>query len=126
MTKVFVYGTLLQGEPNYHVMERSEGRLVGMAELQAKMEMLDLRAYPMLVKSEGTNIIEGEVYEVETLEHLDRLEGYPSFYDREQVRTSEGVAWVYYGKRASRYAHAPVIESGDWRQHLSEREKVPA
>lgn len=48
---------------------------------------------------------------------MDRLEGYPSLYRREQIRVhlvggGQVLAWVYIMNRLP--DGAPVIESGDW------------
>jgi gamma-glutamylcyclotransferase (GGCT)/AIG2-like uncharacterized protein YtfP len=57
--------------------------------------MLDLGAYPGVVKNGGT-AIEEEVYEVskQQMLDLDRLEGYPNANSREQNATPWGKAWI--------------------------------
>ena len=51
---------------------------------------------------------------------MDRLEGYPSFYRREQrqihlVGGGSVLAWVYVMNRLPE--GAKIIESGDWRKY---------
>lgn len=43
----------------------------------------------------------GEVWEIddEMFRRTDRLEGYPHFYDRKEVDTPYGQAWIYFLNR---------------------------
>jgi gamma-glutamylcyclotransferase (GGCT)/AIG2-like uncharacterized protein YtfP len=63
---------------------------------------------------DGTTAIQGEVYEVDepTMDRLDMLEGYPSFYNRVEIPTDYGLAWMYYLDRS--YATEQRINSGVW------------
>jgi gamma-glutamylcyclotransferase (GGCT)/AIG2-like uncharacterized protein YtfP len=74
-TRVFVYGTLLAGEPNHRVL--AGARLVANARTEPAFELRDLGPFPGLVSS-GAHAVAGEVYEVDeaTLAALDRLEGH--------------------------------------------------
>ena len=42
--------------------------------------------------------IRGEVWEVsdKVLEQLDAIEGYPDFYNKQVVHTTQGKAWMYF------------------------------
>ena len=40
-------------------------------------------------------IVEGVLYEVESLEQLDKYEGYPKHYNRVLIKIDEYDAWVY-------------------------------
>ena len=73
-TCVFVYGTLLAGEPNHRLL--TGARLVAEARTKPAFELRDLGAFPGLVRG-GQHAVAGEVYEVDvaTLAALDRLEG---------------------------------------------------
>ncbi len=118
--RVFVYGTLLAGEPNHRWL--SCARYVAEGRTQAVFELRDLGAFPGLV-SGGDHAVPGEVYEVdaETLAALDRLEGHPHFYRRTPITLADG-AWVQAYVLAPEHAlgHA-LIESGSWRAHQRER-----
>lgn len=118
-TLVFVYGTLLAGEPNNFFLKGStklgEDSVTGFL-------MKDLGPFPACVPNDNeNNTIVGEVWEVsdETFKHLDRLEGYPDFYDRVLVDTFAGKAWIYVNAGAS---SSPTIKSGDWKKYLIERD----
>ncbi|MEZ4323566.1 MAG: gamma-glutamylcyclotransferase family protein, partial [Polyangiales bacterium] len=90
-TRVFVYGTLLAGEPNHRVL--AGARLVANARTQPAFELRDLGPFPGLV-SGGAHAVAGEVYEVDeaTLAALDRLEGHPRFYRRTRIALEDGAA----------------------------------
>ena len=47
----------------------------------------------------------GRVWEVneDTFQVLDQIEGYPDFYDRKLVHTTEGKAWMYYLPNPEQY-----------------------
>lgn len=118
MPKVFVYGTLLSGEGNNYLLEGSQK--LGDAKVQGFL-MKNLGPFPACVPNDNINAeVVGEVWEVsdETFKRLDRLEGYPDFYDRTLVGTSHGEAWIYINVAAS---GRPTIQSGNWKQHLAER-----
>lgn len=112
---VFVYGTLLRGELNHHLL--AAGELVGAHRTESAYTLFQLGGYPGVVRG-GSTSIAGEVYRVDqcTLGLLDRLEAYPRLYDRIAIQTPYGRAWayVYRGSVAGR----PVIQSGDWRDHV--------
>ena len=99
--RVFVYGTLLTGEGNAHWARGA-------------------RRTPAFVRS-GETRIQGELLTVddEGFKSMDRLEGYPRLYRREEIDvfTSQGRAraWVYIMNRLPE--GAKVIAGGDWREY---------
>lgn len=115
--RVFVYGTLLAGEANTHLLE--EARLLGVAQTRPRYRMLSLGAYPGVTVGGDTAIL-GEVYRVNSriMSTLDRLEDYPRLYTRELIPTPWGRAWIYLyrGERRDR----PLITGGDWRRRSEE------
>lgn len=92
---VFVYGTLKRGLANHKLL------LTARFEGEAMMEgirLYDLGPYPMAIHRPG--LVHGEVYRVDApvLANLDRLEGVPRLYRREQRALADGrQAWVYLG-----------------------------
>ncbi len=119
-TRVFVYGTLLAGEPNHRLLSRA--RLVAEGRTPPSYELRDLGAFPGLV-SGGTDAVAGEVYEVDaaTVAALDRLEGHPVFYCRTAITLEDGGAVETYLIPLERVAGRPVISSGSWRARRQER-----
>lgn len=101
--KVFVYGTLKSGFYNSILLTSS--KFVGKGYLIGNFRMLDLGAFPGVVKAPNSpeSTVVGEVYEVSdsTLARLDALEGNGHFYKRE-VRTisvrhkNDTSCWVYF------------------------------
>ena len=96
--KVFVYGSLKRGN-NVRGMQFFQGAIrVGQAQTTAGIySMLDLGSFPG-VTLDGKHDINGEVYIIDEqiLSQLDAIEGYPDFYDRTEVETTEGKALMYF------------------------------
>jgi gamma-glutamylcyclotransferase (GGCT)/AIG2-like uncharacterized protein YtfP len=112
--RVFVYGTLLRGEVNHHLLRTA--RFLGPHRTEPRFTLLVLGAYPGLVDG-GETAVFGEVYGVDAagLRRLDQLEDYPRLYDRRVIATPHGRAWVYLyrGPRRDRMR----LADGDWRRH---------
>jgi len=109
--RVFVYGTLRDGEPNHRLLKGATR--LGTWRTEAAFSMFDLGAYPG-VRPGGSTAVAGEVYRVtpQLLARLDRLEDYPRLYDRKPIRTRFGSAWIYLLRR--RPTGAPPVPSGCW------------
>ena len=112
--KVFVYGTLIAGERNAH--------WAGRARRQKAWTTGTIHdtgyGFPAYQKR-GRTRIAGEVLTVDDdgFRSMDRLEGYPSLYRREQIQIhlvggGSVLAWVYIMNRLK--PDAKVIECGDW------------
>ena len=99
MNKVFVYGTLKSGGEIRGLNQFGEGAsIVGKAKTKyPDYEMSDLGAFPGVFLN-GKFHIQGEVWEVsdKVLEQLDAIEGYPDFYNKQVVHTTQGKAWMYF------------------------------
>jgi gamma-glutamylcyclotransferase (GGCT)/AIG2-like uncharacterized protein YtfP len=121
--RVFVYGTLLAGEPNHRLLARA--RRVCEAATGEGFALFDLGAFPGMVRAREGSVVVGEVYEVDgpTLEALDRLEGHPSFYRRTEITLAPPMdaepVWTYL-LRPEQVAGRKRIESGSWRAHRAE------
>ena len=119
-TRVFVYGSLLRGEPNHRVI--SAGTFVGAARTTEGFALFDLGAYPgMIATDHGT--VAGEIYEVDdaTLAALDRLEGHPRYYQRTRISLDEGIEVETYLLPLEYVDGRKRVETGDWR--AARREK---
>ncbi len=116
MHRVFVYGTLMRGEPNHSLLERS--RCLGEARTEPRYNLFDLGPYPAMTES-GETSVHGEVFEVsgEHLQAIDALEGHPDWYTRTPITLADGVLAETYlmepGELARRW---PLIVSGKWRE----------
>ncbi len=120
-TRVFVYGSLLSGEPNHRVLSRA--RRVGEARTAARFALHDLGAYPAMIDG-GAHAIAGEVYDVDpkTLARLDVLEGHPRYYRRTAITLADGSSAETYLLTPAQVEGRPLIASGNWRERR--REKV--
>lgn len=118
---VFVYGTLRQGFFNHHVMERAGGTLIGPGTTLNRFSMFSMGGFPAVWIDIPVSRIYGEVYEVENLQPLDILEGFPDFYTRltTLVETNDGheVAWMYVLNPQCNDCPTPenLIQDGVWR-----------
>jgi gamma-glutamylcyclotransferase (GGCT)/AIG2-like uncharacterized protein YtfP len=114
MTRIFVYGTLLAGEPNHRLLARAT--FVGPAVTEAVFSLVDLGPFPALVAG-GVGAVSGEVYEVDapTLARLDILEGHPRLYRRTRIALEGGATAQSYLLALEQVAGRPVIGSGSWR-----------
>ena len=122
--KIAVYGSLRAGMGNNRVIDSS--KLLSSENVSLPFEMIDLGSFPGLIKSNNINDIYMEIYEVDptTYQRVERLEGYPSFYDRELIETSAGAAEVYflpkdYGREYERYPRVTKTNNSyDWVNHI--------
>ncbi len=95
MIRVFVYGTLKRGQRNNYFLRQAE--FVGQHTTAKIYSMFDFEDYPA-VCLHGKHAIQGEVYHISQREFkmLDDLEWYPHFYQRLEIPTVYGDAWMYY------------------------------
>lgn len=119
--KIFVYGTLLEGQGNHRAF-LSNARKFGEYTTEPEFTMLHLGGFPGVVP-EGETAVIGEVYEVteEEFRHVDSLEGYnernpkSGLYNRMQISTPFGLAWMYtINDRYSNDSQTNIIKSGSW------------
>ncbi len=91
---VFVYGTLKRGQRNAPLLRGAE--LLGRHRTAACYWMYQFDDYPAVCEN-GRHAIHGEVYRVsdEQMQMLDDLEWYPHFYQRIEIPTPHGDAWMY-------------------------------
>ena len=113
--RLFVYGSLLRGEDNAHVI--ASARFVGEARTAPGFTLVDLGPYPALVRGGDTGVA-GEIYEVDAAEvaALDDFEGHPDLYVREPIGLDDCSAAAAYLLPAGRAAGFPVIAGGAWRE----------
>ncbi|CAM5077324.1 unnamed protein product [Eretmochelys imbricata] len=100
MARVFVYGTLKKGQPNYqHMLNGTHGiaKFQGRGRTVEKYPLVIAGKYniPFLLNIPGTgHHVTGEIYSVDDqmLQFLDEFEGCPDMYQRTPVRL-EVVEW---------------------------------
>jgi gamma-glutamylcyclotransferase (GGCT)/AIG2-like uncharacterized protein YtfP len=109
--KVFVYGTLKGGNQLRGMNKFANATLIDTATTSdAAYSLYDLGAFPAVVMG-GNNRVQGEVWQVDEdiMQQLDYIEGYPEFYDRKQINTTSGVAWVYFIPNIQEYHNVTAI-----------------
>ena len=133
----FVYGTLLRGHPNHHLIRG--GTLSVEPAVLSGASMYDAGSYPYVVLG-GSEEVRGELVHIrpeaygEVLAVLDRLEDFRgpgdpgNDYDRVALTVTTGAgrrvrAWVYVAGPASRQAVAamPAVPGGDWAAYTARR-----
>jgi gamma-glutamylaminecyclotransferase len=114
-TRLFVYGTLLRGEPNHALLASSP--CLGAVRTEPAFDLVLFDGYPAMVAG-GSIAVTGELYAVTrtVLKRLDRLENHPRLYRRIRIRLADVGAVEAYLITARQAFGMPRIPSGDWRQ----------
>jgi gamma-glutamylcyclotransferase (GGCT)/AIG2-like uncharacterized protein YtfP len=120
--KICVYGSLRRGMGNHPLMRDS--KLLSTETISDNFEMIDMGSFPGLVETDEPNEIVIEVYEVtpDVFRNIERLESYPSWYNRRNVTTTEGEVGIYYfpGKNSNTNKDRLVTKTDgafDWVLH---------
>ncbi len=110
-----VYGTLRKGMPNHHMLRGSELVWEGYIEIPYKLVVCSY--IPFLVRCEEKRRIYVEVYRVdeELLGILDEFEDVPELYERIEIETPVGRAWIYV---ASKEMECEEVVDGDYATFL--------
>ena len=128
---VTVYGSLLKGLSNWHWhLNNPESKLLGEHTLNGGFVMISLGGFPGLIPDDKSkDSIFVETYEVtdNVYKSIERLEGYPSFYNKAKIETPFGDSEVYvlsdnYYRETNL---VPMDETGviNWRKYRNERQK---
>ncbi len=97
-TLVAVYGSLKRGQSNHHFLAAAEYR--GTARLEG-FALYDLGPWPGAKREPGVVQVEVFAVDAQTFAALDELEDYCAhapehgIYDRVEVETDHGRAWIY-------------------------------
>ncbi len=109
---VFVYGTLKRGQRNAGFLRQAE--YLGRHKTEPQYWMYQFEDYPAVCEN-GRHAIHGEIYRVsdEQMQMLDDLEWYPHFYQRIEIVTRHGEAWMYIVRAELCRGKRKI--SGNWR-----------
>jgi gamma-glutamylcyclotransferase (GGCT)/AIG2-like uncharacterized protein YtfP len=112
--RLFVYGTLLAGEPNHSLLDRA--RALGSARTAPVFELIDLGPYPALVAGGSTSVL-GELYELTAamLASVDVHQGHPVLFKRTPIVLDDGTLAHAHTLEANQVLGRRRIRSGDWR-----------
>ncbi|MFN3876583.1 MAG: gamma-glutamylcyclotransferase, partial [Flavobacteriales bacterium] len=114
---LFVYGTLMRGQPAHRLMRRAR-LLISHATTPVGFTLYDLGPYPAAVR-QGSGRVYGELYAVPSvlLRRLDTYERCPQEYQRSKILTPRGAAWIYLYPTPPRRGHR--LKHGHWRRRRS-------
>jgi gamma-glutamylcyclotransferase (GGCT)/AIG2-like uncharacterized protein YtfP len=119
-----VYGTLRQGFGNNRLLQNEYSEYLGTQTLTAPFRMVSMGGFPGMISTPGKeSTITIEVFRVTnpTVEaRLDRLEGYPGWYDKQTINTEWGKAFIY-TQTENQVGKNPPVESGDWKQYTENK-----
>lgn len=110
--QIAVYGTLRKGFGNHSLLANKDTEYLGRCKTEPKFTMKSLGMFPGVYENGGTSITV-EVYKIndDVFKRVDGLEGFPTFYDRQEINTEFGKAWMYFLKGKTNH---PIVTSGDW------------
>ncbi len=113
--RLFVYGSLMRGEPAHHLLEGA--RFVLPASTAPGFALVDFGDWPGMLREDGETV-RGEVYTVpdELVPVLDRYEDHPDVFVRKEIDLLDGSRAEAYLVRAERAVGRARITSGDWRR----------
>lgn len=116
--RIFVYGTLMQGEHHHDTLKGA--RFLGPAETLPHYELVQIDYYPAMLPG-GASRVFGELYEVDDviLQVLDRLEEVPVYYVRERIVLADGSHADTYLMPRERVDNPEPIPSGYFRMRTA-------
>ena len=115
--RIFVYGTLMKGEPNHFLIDRDpKNKFIKQAATTRNFNLFDLGGFPGMTMP-GNNSVLGEIYEVtaRTIRDLDILESHPQFYRRSYIDLADGEKAITYILDSVYTMHCPIIKTGNWK-----------
>jgi len=97
MSRLFVYGTLKRGFRAHHML--SHARFLGEATTHPRYHLYAVRWFPGMVEDESIpGGVQGELYEVteDDFVAMDRYEGAPELFRREEIDLDDGTSAIAY------------------------------
>jgi gamma-glutamylcyclotransferase (GGCT)/AIG2-like uncharacterized protein YtfP len=111
---LFVYGTLLPGEPSHALLDGAHE--LGPARTPPSYSLIDLGPYPALIAGGSTAVV-GALYEMPAaiLAPIDVHEEVPTLFKRRRIALADGQEAETYLLDADQVRGRRRIRSGDWR-----------
>lgn len=129
--KLFSYGTLMKGQSRSFIMRSLNGKKLIDTEIKG-FRLYANDDHPTVRKENGHSVL-GEVWEFDlekekVLDQLDMIEGYPDYYDREEITINGEYIWVYIMtdmafQQQQNMGKIYPLEGGNWKDG-SERERA--
>jgi gamma-glutamylaminecyclotransferase len=116
--KLFVYGSLLRGEPAHTLLAGAS--LVGVTRTAPEFHLVDLGAYAALVRG-GAVAVAGELYtvDVRTRAQIDVERQVPVLFNRERIRLCDGSDVDAYTMTLEQVRGRRRLAHGDWHQRFA-------
>ncbi len=120
LERLFVYGTLMSGEPGHGVL--AGARFVGAARTQPRYTLVELGVHAGLLESGSAEVV-GEVYELGRHQMLacDKHCDHPARFHRALVELSDGSPAYAYLVHADQARARRRLHGGDWRRRFAPR-----
>ena len=124
MPLVFIYGSLLPGEPNHGFLEGA--RFIRKGRTQPGVGLVKAGPYPSLAfaaRASGERClaltdarVSGEIYEVDDalLASLDEFEGHPDLYRRSELVLEDGTTVMAWALSAEETEVWPIVATEAW------------
>lgn len=118
--RLFVYDSLLSGEPEHSFLAAGEFR--GPALTEPKFHLVELQGFGALVL-DGQSSVTGEVYEVDlkTRTQLDLRRQVPVLFSRSRITLMDGTTAEAYLMTADQVRGRRRIHHGDWKGRFQPR-----
>ncbi|MBW2522895.1 MAG: gamma-glutamylcyclotransferase [Deltaproteobacteria bacterium] len=115
--RLFVYGTLLDGEPDHELLAGAD--FLGAAKTRAAYKLVEARASAGLIDGGDTSVV-GELYELDapTLARCDLKREHPVLYQRRTVALDDGTEALAYFFSADQVRGCRRVRDGDWRRRF--------
>lgn len=124
---VATYGSLRTGQANFHVNDAARSVSLGEGWTKDEYQLGRYRGayFPVVTLGVPVSKVRVEVFSTDErglTGPYDRLEGYPSFYNRTQIPVilddgREVMAWLYHIEDEG--VASEVVKQGDWVKHNS-------
>lgn len=116
--RLFVYGSLLTGEPGHNLLEGST--LLGLARTAPQFYLVDLGQYAALVPG-GTSSVVGELYSIsaQMRRRIDVERQVPVLFERRPVALDDGTEVDAYVMSFDKVRGRRRVAHGDWKRRFS-------